>query len=120
MYFKGGNYPEYHEFVGWVKDATKFMEVMNDEVELSSEVQKYLLDETYKQAEEQARSGTKEFPINGYWHPDYYISNRQECLENIAKAAILLGVNRLCRTKEKQMFVFGPELGGVYVFKQVY
>lgn len=119
MYFKEGNLAEYYEFVGWVKDSTKFMEVMNDEIRIPSDVQKYLLDEVYKQAEKQAKSGTEECPDNHFWYPSCNIIHRQEVLENIAKAAMIFA-RRFFRTKERQMFVFGPELGGVYVFKKVY
>ena len=91
---------------------------MNDDRnEISSDVRTYLLDETYKQAEIQAETGTKERLDNGYWYPDYFIAYRQQVLENIAKAAIY--AQKLWRTKEKQMFIFGSELGGVYVFKNV-
>jgi len=119
MYFKEGRLAEYYEFVGWVKDSTKFMEVMDDEIKMPPEVHKYLLDEVYKQAKEQAKKGTKEFPENGYWSPDYHISYRQENLENIAKAAMAFA-DKLFRPKENQMFIFGSELGGVYVFDKVY
>lgn len=63
MYFKEGMMSEYYEFVGWVKDSTKFMEVMDDEEsKMPSEVRTYLLDETFKQAELQAITGTRETP----------------------------------------------------------
>jgi len=107
-----------YEFVGWVKDSTKFMEVMNDDIKMPSDVRTYLLDEIYKQAEFQASVGTKDNLDGKFYYPDYYIINRQQDLENIAKASDQFS-NKLWRTKEKQMFIFGPWLGGVYVFKKV-
>lgn len=110
---------EFYEFIGWVKDPSKFMEVVNNDInKLPTEVCKYILDETYKQAEIQAKTGTKEFPENGYWEPDYSIAYRQQRLESIAKAA-MEHANKWYRTKERHLFVFGPELGGVYVFKKI-
>lgn len=62
MYFKEGMMAEYYEFVGWVKDSTKFHEAIDYDAKLPSDVRTYLLDATYQQAELQAITGTKERP----------------------------------------------------------
>lgn len=121
MYLKEGIHGEveYYEFVGWVEDSIKFMEVMNDDIKIPSDVRAYLLDEVYKQAELQASLGTKDNLDGKFYYSDHYIINRQQELENVAKAADQFS-NKLWRSKERQMFIFGPWLGGVYVFKKLY
>ena len=106
----------YYKFVGWVKDRSKFMEVMDDDIKIPSEVRKYLLDEVYSQAVTQGLD--KSDGTNGWEYPDFYLETKQQILEEVAKASDMFS-NKLWRTKEKQMFVFGPWLGGVYVFKQI-